>query len=76
MENENRSFEERLESVQKIIHEIEEGRMSLEDSVRSYEAGMKELNQLDAELKNLTRRLTVLRDGVDGPEEVPMEEAR
>ena len=34
---------------------------------------MKELNQLDEELKEMTRRLTILQEGEDGPAERPLE---
>ena len=57
------TFEERLQSVQEIISQIEEGKLSLEDSVKQFESGMKTLSQLDEELKDMNRRLTVLKDG-------------
>jgi exodeoxyribonuclease VII small subunit len=63
MTEEKGSFEERLQSVQEIITQIEEGNLSLEDSVKQFESGMKTLSQLDEELKGLNRRLTVLKDG-------------
>ena len=63
------TFEERLQSVQEIISRIEEGKLSLEDSVKQFESGMKTLNQLDEELKGMNRRLTVLMDGKE--EELP-----
>ena len=62
---EKRSFEERLQDVQEIITRIEEGKLSLEDSVKQFEAGMKTLSALDGELKDMNRRLTVLQDGVE-----------
>ena len=63
MTEEKGSFEERLQSVQEIITQIEEGNLSLEDSVKQFEEGMKTLSALDTELKDMNRRLTVLRDG-------------
>ena len=63
MTEEKGSFEERLQSVQEIITQIEEGKFSLEDSVKQFESGMKTLSQLDEELKSMNRRLTVLKDG-------------
>ena len=69
---ETMSFEERLQSVQNLAERIESGKLSLEDSVREYEEGMKILAGLDQELKEMNRRLTVLRDGketeVDDPD--------
>lgn len=63
MMEEKGTFEERLQSVQEIISRIEEGKLSLEDSVKQFESGMKTLTQLDEELKGMNRRLTVLKDG-------------
>ncbi len=57
------TFEERLQSVQDLILRIEEGKLPLEDSVKAYEAGMKTLAEMDLELKEMNRRLTILRDG-------------
>lgn len=63
MTEEKGSFEARLQSVQAIISQIEEGKLSLEESVKQFENGMKTLSQLDEELKDMNRRLTVLKDG-------------
>ena len=59
-------FEERLEEVQKIITAIEEQQLPLEESVAKYEQGMKLLNALDAELKDVRQRLTVIRESGEG----------
>ncbi len=63
MTEEKKSFEEKLQEVQEIISRIEEGKLPLEDSVRQFEAGMKTLSELDEELKDMNRRLTVLQNG-------------
>ena len=63
MTDKKKSFEERLQDVQEIISRIEEGQLSLEDSVKQFEEGMKTLSALDEELKDMNRRLTVLQDG-------------
>ncbi len=63
MTEEKGSFESRLQSVQAIITQIEEGKLPLEESVKQFENGMKTLSQLDEELKDMSRRLTVLKDG-------------
>ena len=60
---ETMGFEDKLKSVQELTDRIESGKLSLEDSVRQYEEGMKILAELDQELKDMNRRLTVLRDG-------------
>ncbi len=63
MTEEKKSFEERLQDVEEIISRIEEGKLPLEDSVKQFEEGMKTLSALDEELKDMNRRLTVLKDG-------------
>ena len=63
MTEEKRTFEERLQSVQEITARIEEGKLSLEDSVKEFEEGMKTLTGLEEELKDLSRRLTMLQGG-------------
>ncbi len=66
-DNRNGSFEERLQQAETLIAEIESGKLSLEDSVRKYEAGMKSLAELEEELKEMNRRITVLQDGKEEP---------
>lgn len=61
------SFEDKLQTVQDMITRIEGGKLSLEDSVKQYEAGMKILGELDRELGDMNRRLTVLREGKEEP---------
>ena len=63
MTENKQTFEERLQEVQDIISRIEEGKLSLEDSVQQFESGMNTLASLDTELKEMNRRLTVLQDG-------------
>ena len=57
------SFEERMQQVQELTSRIENGTLSLEDSVKEYERGMRILMSLTAELDGMARRLTVLQDG-------------
>lgn len=63
MTDQKDSFEEKLQNVQEIISRIEEGKLSLEDSVKQFEEGMKTLAGLEEKLKDMNRRLTVLQDG-------------
>jgi exodeoxyribonuclease VII small subunit len=67
MTDQKQTFEERLQAVQEIIDRIEEGKLPLEDSVKQFESGMKTLAELDDELKEMNRRLTVLQDSKEQP---------
>ena len=67
------SFEQRLAQVKEIIEGIEGGQMPLEETIRKYESGMKALNQLEKELEDTRRRITVLMEGTEEPEEKPLE---
>lgn len=70
------TFEQRLDQIKGIIDGIESGQMPLEESVRQFENGMRSLNQLEKELEELKRRITVLQEGSDGAwTETPLEEA-
>ena len=51
MTENTQTFEQRLQDVQEIITRIEEGKLSLEESVKQFESGMKTLSALDEELK-------------------------
>ena len=70
------SFEERLKKVRDIIEGIESGKMPLEESVAQFETGMQILNDLDEDLGEIKRRISILQETPAGKqEEVPMEEA-
>ncbi len=71
----DQTFEERLEKVQAIIERIESGEYSLEEAVNQYEAGIRSLNELEKDLGEMKRRITVLQQAsVESSEEIPLEE--
>jgi len=63
------TFEERLQQLEDLISCMEAGGMSLEDTLKSYEKGVKLTEELKKELAAAEERLTVLRDGVETPAE-------
>ncbi len=68
-----KTFEERLTQVKGLIDAIEGGKLPLEDAVRQYETGVQVLDQLEKELNDMKRRITVIREGADGSlQEEPM----
>ena len=72
MEKKELSFEEKLQIVQDMTGKIESGELPLEDAVKEYERGMKILSELDSELGDMNRRLTVLQSGKET--EIPDED--
>lgn len=56
------SFEVALEQLRTIVADLEEGNLSLDDSLKKYEAGVKHLNQCYASLKAVQRKIEVLVD--------------
>ncbi len=68
------TFEQRLERVRAITESIERGEQPLEESVRQFEAGMQALNELEKELGEMKRRISILKEGPDGTlREEPLE---
>lgn len=71
-----RTFEEQLAALEEMIASMEAGGLSLEESLKCYEEGMKLVSALEEELKQAEQRLTVLRQNADGTEdEIPLEDA-
>lgn len=61
---ESPSFEQALAALETIVHDLEEGRLGLEEAVGRYEAGVKLLKQCHALLAQAERRIELL-TGVD-----------
>lgn len=64
------SFEETIKELEKIATELENGDLSLEDSVSKFEEGMKLWKQCNDLLENAEKRITILlKDGEETKEE-------
>jgi exodeoxyribonuclease VII small subunit len=63
------TFEERLQQLEELIGQMENGGMTLEDTLKSYEKGVKLADELKKELTAAEERLTVLRGGAEVPAE-------
>ena len=57
------SFEQRLTRIKEIVNSIENGQTPLEESVRQFETGIQQLNELEKELTEMKRRITILQHG-------------
>ena len=64
------SFEETIKELEKIATELENGDLSLEDSVSKFEEGMKLSKQCNDLLENAEKRISILlKDGEETKEE-------
>lgn len=71
------SFEERLASVKLITERIEGGQLPLNESVQQFETGIQTLKELEKELEEIKRKITVLREETDGSvSEYPLKEEK
>ena len=61
--DQHESFEQRLTRIKEIVNSIENGQMPLEESVRQFETGIQQLNELEKELTEMKRRITILQHG-------------
>ncbi len=57
MSNKPMKFEEKIETLEKIINELESGNTSLDDSIAKYTEAMKLVKECDLELKNVEEKV-------------------
>ena len=61
-----KSFEEQIAELEKIINELENGNLNLDDSVEKFEEGMKISKECNKMLENVEKKITILLNGQDG----------
>lgn len=61
------TFEQRLAALEELVNRMEAGGMSLSESIKAYESGIKLSESLKKDLVAAQERLTILR--ADGTEE-------
>jgi len=59
-------FEDRLTALEAVVERLERGELSLDDSVRLFEEGVKLSNACKAELEKAEGRIQVLVEGRGG----------
>jgi exodeoxyribonuclease VII small subunit len=59
-----RTFEESLADLEKIVHDLEDGQTGLEESLSLYERGVQLINRCNAQLVQAEQRILVL-TGID-----------
>lgn len=62
----NKSFEEQITELEKIINELENGSLNLDDSVVKFEEGMKISKECSKMLENAEKKITILLNGENG----------
>jgi exodeoxyribonuclease VII small subunit len=66
-----KSFEERLERLEELVAKIREGEVSLDEAVAAFEEGIKLAKSLEKDLSKVERRIEVLVNEPDSPDEKP-----
>ena len=65
MEN-NKSFEEMIQNLEAIAKDLESGDLSLDDSVKKFEEGMKISKECSKILENAEKKITILTKDAEG----------
>lgn len=61
-----KSFEEQIAELEKIINELENGNLNLDDSVVKFEEGMKISKECNKMLENAEKKITILLNDENG----------
>ena len=56
----SKSFEEQMESLEKIVSELEKGDLNLDDSVAKFEEGIKISKEFNKILEEAEKKITIL----------------
>lgn len=56
----NKSFEENMEELEKIVTELEKGDLNLDDSVSKFEEGIKLSKECNKILEDAEKKITIL----------------
>ena len=59
---EKESYEEMLQKLQGVLGELENGELSLEESMKSYEEGVKIVNKLYKTLNTLEGKISIIKE--------------
>ena len=67
------NFEENVEQLEKVVQELENGNLNLEDSIKKFEEGMAISKKCNEILEEAAKKITVLIKKDDGVEEEDFE---
>ena len=60
------TFEEAIENLESIVNELETGKLTLDESVKKFESGMKLSKYCNEILDKAEKNITILIEGADG----------
>lgn len=60
MSEKNKGFDEILEELESIVESMDDGSLKLEETIESYEKGIKLIKQAQVSLKNFEKKVQVL----------------
>lgn len=66
MKEKELNFEETMESLEKIVQELEKGDLNLDDSISKFEEGMKLSKNASKYLEEAEKKITMLVSDKDG----------
>ncbi len=61
-----KNFEEQIQELEKIINELENGNLNLDDSMIKFEEGMKISKECNKMLENAEKKITILLNDENG----------
>ena len=65
MAKKDNSYEEMLDSLQLIVNNLENGELTLEQSIKTYEDGVKLLNKLYKKLNTLEGKIKIVNNDIE-----------
>ena len=68
------NFEDALENLAELVEAMEEGELSLEESLKAFEQGIKLTRECQVALENAEQKVQMLVNSDDIPEAEPFEE--
>ena len=68
------NFEDALENLAELVEAMEEGELSLEESLKAFEQGIKLTRECQVALENAEQKVQLLMNSDDIPEAEPFEE--
>lgn len=66
MKNENKTFEEAVARLEEIVRLMEDGKLSLDDSLKAFEEGIALVRLCNGKLDSAEQRVRILLSGEDG----------